>query len=261
MKKAVALLLVFTMLFVDFAYGIANGIDFGITANAASSGTCGDNVTWTLDDEGTLTISGTGKMYDYELMEAPWYSYQSSIKAVNICEGITSISNGAFFDCYAVASLFIPSSVADIGDYAFIQCASLESIDVSPDNQHFTSDDGVLMNLNKTELIAYPAGKKDTAYEIPSTVVAIDAYAFSDCYAITRLTIPSSVVIIGQAAFNTCIFLTDVSMPSSVRSIGKSAFYKCWALTGITIPSGVVDIDDGTFGYCKAPKIYQYRRA
>ena len=102
-----------------------------ITANAASSGTCGDNLTWTLDDSGTLTISGTGDMYDYTWSTpSPWYSSRSSIKTVIIENGVTSIGYRAFYDCSSLTSITIPDSVTSIGDWAFEDCSNLTSITI-----------------------------------------------------------------------------------------------------------------------------------
>ena len=92
-------------------------------ADVVSSGTCGaegDNLTWTLDSEGTLTISGTGAMTDYSYgSKAPWYSSRSSIKSVTIGSGVTTIGNYAFYYCSSLASVTIPDSVTSIGGGAF----------------------------------------------------------------------------------------------------------------------------------------------
>ena len=105
---------------------------FSTTASAAEttpSGTCGDNLTWTLDDEGTLTISGTGSMYDYSYSSsAPWYSYRSSIKSVVIGDSVTSIGDYAFRYCSSLTSVVIPDSVTSIGNDAFYSCGSLTSV-------------------------------------------------------------------------------------------------------------------------------------
>ena len=76
------------------------------TAAAASSGTCGDNVTWTLDDVGTLTISGTGPMKVYiSYSSVPWFSNRSSVKKVVIADGVTTIGDEAFYYCTSLTSV------------------------------------------------------------------------------------------------------------------------------------------------------------
>ncbi|SDL27023.1 Leucine rich repeat-containing protein [Sarcina sp. DSM 11001] len=92
------------------------------------SGTCGDNLTWTLDGEGILTISGTGKMYDYTGENMPWCSFNSSVKAIHIEEGVTSIGKNAFYWCRQLEDVTIPESMTKIGEYAFDGCAGLTNV-------------------------------------------------------------------------------------------------------------------------------------
>ena len=90
-------------------------------ANVVQSGTCGENLTWTFDDEGVLTITGTGEMTSH-----PWrWYYTDSIKSVVIGDGVTSIYSGAFSDCSLLTDISIPNSVEIIGDSAFSNCSGL----------------------------------------------------------------------------------------------------------------------------------------
>jgi len=89
-KKILSLALAFLLML--------STLPFAVSAETVSSGTCGENLTWTLDNEGTLSISGTGAMYDYRLSsELPWYSHLKHIKVVEIENGVTSIGDNAFF--------------------------------------------------------------------------------------------------------------------------------------------------------------------
>ena len=101
------------------------GIIQPVKAETIASGTCGDNLTWTLTDSGTLTISGTGEMYDYDSRPIAW-SYK--IREVQIEKGVTSIGNMAFNLCSNLTSVTIPEGVMSIGDGAFANCTSLTSI-------------------------------------------------------------------------------------------------------------------------------------
>ena len=94
------------------------------------SGTCGENLTWQLDEDGTLTISGQGEMSDYELLinESPWHSACEDIKTIIIGEGVTAIGKETFNDCKNVTKVVIPAGITRIGDWAFAACASLKEI-------------------------------------------------------------------------------------------------------------------------------------
>ena len=103
-------------------------------ADVVAEGTCGYNLTWTLDGDGTLTISGTGKMKDYYPSNndttAPWGENCSLIKSVVISDGVTSIGGYAFIDCFSLTSVTIPDSVTSIGGSAFSYCRSLTSVTI-----------------------------------------------------------------------------------------------------------------------------------
>ena len=198
-------------------------VDNGIvlySSNIVASGTCGaegnngDNLTWILDDEGVLTISGTGAMANWNWKGLPWYANKDKIESVVIEDGVTSIGANAFDGCSGLTSITIPSSVTSIGEHVFDGCSGLTSI------------------------------------TIPSSVTSIGAYAFSGCSGLTSITIPSSVTSIGWGAFDGCSGLTSITIPSSVTSIGAYAFNGCSGLTSITIPSSVTSIGWGAFDGC-----------
>ena len=226
-----------------------------LAAGIVDSGTCGaegdgSNLTWTLDSDGVLTISGSGDMYDYGLSDAPWYGSRSRVKSAVIAEGVTSIGSSAFDGCKSLASVTIPDSVTSIGDGAFASCTSLTGIWVAEGNSHYSSDaSGVLFNKDKTTLVQCP-GAFSGSYAIPDSVTSIGEQAFMGCTSLTSVTIPDSVTSIGGAAFLDCTSLTSVTIPDSVTSIGEYAFAKCRSLTSVTIPNGVTSIEEHTFDYC-----------
>ena len=103
-------------------------------ADTVKSGTCGENLTWTLYSGGTLIVSGTGAMTDYSNgSNAPWFNSCSSIKSVIIENSVTSIGDYAFDGCSSLTSVTIPDSVTSIGDGAFFGCSSLASVTI-PDS-------------------------------------------------------------------------------------------------------------------------------
>ena len=244
----------------------------------AQSGTCGDDVTWTLDTEsGTLTISGTGTMTNYTYNgskpNTPWYSYRSSITTVTIGSSVTSIGNYAFKGCSSLTSITIPNSVTSIGSDAFYGCSSLTSVHISDiaawckiafsasdANPLYCAHNLYLNGTLVTDLVI-PDGVTSiknyafygcslTSVTVPNSVTSIGVSAFYNCSSLTSVTIPNSVTSIGSSAFSTCSSLTSVTIPNSVTSIGSYAFYGCSSLTSIIIPNGVTSIGEGAFYNC-----------
>ena len=180
------------------------------------------------------------------------FEYCTNLTSIEIPSSVTSIGSSAFLDCTNLTSIEIPSSVTSVGYYAFSECTSLNSINVDKSNQKYSSEDGILFDKDKKELIRYPTGKKEKEYNIPSSVTRIEWAAFSGCTSLTSIEIPSSVTSIGFAAFGSCTNLTRIEIPSSVTRIGSSAFHSCTSLTRIEIQSSVtsIKIEGGAFAYC-----------
>lgn len=210
---------------------------------AATSGQCGDNVSWTLDDDGVLTISGTGEMWgwdiDYDTFEynTPWQESRGTIKKIIIGAGITSIGNHAFHGCSSLTDLTIPDSVVSLGDGAFYGCSTLTGIaigdNVTSIGEWTFNNCGALTNVT-----------------IGDSVTTIDEYAFCNCNSLLSLAIPDSVTGIGMCAFESCSSLTDVILPESITSIEAHTFYNCNALKSVTIPKSVTKIGLNAFYKC-----------
>ena len=243
----------------------------------AQSGTCGDNLTWTLSS-GTLTISGTGPMTDFNFFphtplrpNTPWYYYLSSIKTVIIEDGVTSIGYLAFEDCTGLTSITIPNSVTSIGYRAFYYCTGLTSVTIpsSVTSIGYDAFDGCKItkiyfsgtmeewctkafspNSISSSYTLYINGKAVTNAVIPNSVTSIGNYAFYDCSSLTALTIGNSVISIGTYAFSSCSGLTSIIIPNSVTSIGGCAFDSCSGLASVTIGESVTSIGDYAFKGC-----------
>ena len=95
-----------------------------------ASGTCGADVTWGLDTEGTLLISGKGDMYSYHSSGSPWLNWSNSIRKVVIEEGVTSVGGMAFYGCEQLTEVVLPDGLAAVGRYAFFGCSSLQQINL-----------------------------------------------------------------------------------------------------------------------------------
>ena len=169
-------------------------------------------ITWTLSDDGTLTISGTGDMSYYNPYAtyprySPWYSKRNKIKNAVIEYGVADIGSYAFWECSNLATITIPNSVTSIGRGAFSGCLALCSI------------------------------------TIPNSVTNIGNSAFYSCSGLTSVTIGNSVTSIGESAFMNCSSLTSITIPNSVTSIGVGAFFECSGLTSIIVEQGNKNYD------------------
>ena len=221
--------------------GILYGSVMKNVVKAESSGTCGNNVTWTLDDDGTLTISGSGRMENYDLViHVPWYEYRSQLKIVQIEQGVESIGTHAFQDC-ALTDITIPDSVTDIEEYSFCGCTSLTSI---------TIPDGV----ESIKFETFYRCTSLTSITIPESVTSINNRAFYECTSLTSITIPNSVTSIGMRAFENCSSLTSITIPDGVTTIRERLCYYCSSLMSVTIPDSVTTIEYGAFVGCKSLK-------
>ena len=182
----------------------------------------------------------------------------------NIHEGTKSISCHAFAGrieeaaCIELKSVNIPNSVIDIGSFAFGGCISLTSIDVDPSNKFYQSENGVLFNKGKTELLQYPSAKTQTSYILPDSVISIGDHAFKNCSNLTTITIPDSVTSIGSYAFSYCYSLTNITIPDGVTSIGEGAYSRCSRLTSIALPNSIISIGNYAFEDCTALKDVYY---
>lgn len=174
------------------------------------------------------------------------FSACDKLVKVNIPNGLTDIGIRAFESCISLKNIIIPSSVTNIGNSAFNGCYSLKSIEVAEDNSNYSSEDGVLFNKNKSNLICCPGGKAGE-YTIPDFVTSMSSGAFSNCRSITKVVIPNTITSIPYGAFTQCYALTDVVIPNSVTSIEDSAFKQCSSLANITIPSSVTNIGTDAF--------------
>ena len=231
----------------------------GLSANAEKSGTCGPNLKWHLTDDGVLTITGEGKMYDYS-HSRPW-GY-SDIKRIIIGDGVTTIGRSAFSGCSSLTSVNIPNSVTTIGEYAFRDCSSLTSVTIP--NSVTTIGGDAFYGCSSLTSVTIPnsvttIGKSAfhgcsalISVTIPNSVTTIGDDAFSYCKSLTSVTIPNSVTTIGWNTFSGCTSLTSVNIPNSVTTIGGEAFSGCSSLTSVTIPNSVMTIGGEAFSGCSS---------
>ncbi|MCD7786830.1 MAG: leucine-rich repeat protein [Oscillospiraceae bacterium] len=228
-----------TLLILLLTLGLAALLSTAALADDATNGTCGTNLTWTLNtDTGVLTISGEGAMEDYECGGAPWYSQREIITSVVIEDGVTSIGENAFCGS-SLASVTIPDGVIFIGEGAFASCFNLEEV-VLPSSITYIGNYVFELCDNLTDIV------------IPDNVTFLGDGVFSWCTALVSISIGSGITEIGEETFNKCLELKDVEIPAGVTSIGYGAFAYCLSLTNITLPEGVTSIGDYAFSSCNS---------
>lgn len=254
-----------------------------VSENSIANGKCGDDLIWNLDGNGTLTISGTGEMYDYGTgteEKAPWLAYE--IKTVSLEKGITSIGVAAFSGCTTLSDLKMPGviqikdgetfeqgafygctslinvespSLKDIGKYAFFNCISISKLDMP--------------EVTRVGVYAFGACRTLVSINIPK-VKEIEEYAFYSCNLSAGINIPE-VEMIGRSAFMCCHGLESINLPNiqnieagtfgesglkkidlpdTVTSIGSYAFGYCSELVEVNIPNSVTNIGEGAFQNC-----------
>ncbi len=189
-------------------------LDFSIMSKAATySGICGDNLVWKYNiDTKTLTISGTGAMYDYDTNRPSWEEHYFKMQNIVINKGVTTIGAYAFRAYPSLKSVEIPYGISTIGESAFASTAIVDLI-------------------------------------IPDSVTAIGDYAFSESALTGVVVFGEGIKIIGKEAFdNTC--LTKVKIPDSVTTIGDGAFFGCNRLTEVIIGDGCTNIGANAFAEC-----------
>lgn len=211
-----------------------------VQAEAVTSGTCGaegdgSNLTWSLSG-GVLTISGTGAMKDWEFYGnnvSPWCENEQ-ITGIVINDGVTSVGDGAFYQCKNVTNVKLPDTLKSIGYLAFYSCFGLKAVDIPNGVTSLTS--------------AFQNCRSLTTIDVPSSVTDIGG-AFATCVSLTNVTLPEGLTGIGKNAFASCERLTSIKIPSTVTSIGSYAFDDT-AIRTIDIPNGVTEIGERAFGQC-----------
>ena len=220
-KRILSILLAVLMLLSALPLGM---VDTAYAA-ALASGKCGDSATWTLDSTGTLTISGTGATYNYDMDDdgnsaAPWCT-KARIQRVNkvvVNSGITELGYSMFSNCTQLTSVSLPSGLKRIGSCLFLGCIRLSAI------------------------------------TIPSSVTTIESNAFTHCDSIAAITLPSGLRTMGDAVCSQMAKLTTATVSGGVTYLSNYAFNDCPSLKTITLPNMVKSIGICAFRYDTALK-------
>lgn len=276
-KRFVSLLLAISMIFslmpVSAVTAFAESENGG-EVTTVDSGYCGadnggENLRWTLDNNGVLTISGSGAMKDYprdENQRPDWYlNHKDSIRSVVLDNKITHIGDYAFDGCTSIksvrytgytgnAGVALPESVTTIGVHAFSDTGVTGTLKLP---EHLTEIDSSAF---------YHCGKLNGELKLPDTVKEIGGFAFNSCGFTGKLELPASLEKIGNDAFESCSGLTGkLTFPSKMNEIDFSIFHET-GITEVVIPSSIKTVRDFAFDSCmnlkkvylptEIPKIY-----
>ncbi len=245
------------------------------------NGTCGTSgVTYEIGSNQTLTISGSGQMPDYVVLDAPWNAYATSILNIVITDGVTSIGDNAFVNVQA-DEVIIPNTVDDIGQYAFgytysngsyekvpgfsIVGASGTIAEIYAENNGFTfksttpkalegiCGDGVTYKLTVDGVLTISGNGSMYSFGTVNTPWYEYVSGNRD-YVIREVKVLDGVTNVGENAFYGCTSLTKVTLSSSVTEICDRAFDGCTELASVTLSNGVKTIGDDAFSYCTSLK-------
>ena len=275
-KRFVSLLLAISMIFslmpVSAVTAFAESENGG-EVTTVDSGYCGadnggENLRWTLDNNGVLTISGSGAMKDYtwdENVRLDWYVRKKDIRSVVLDNRITHIGDYAFDKCTNIesvrytgytgnAGVALPESVTTIGVHAFSDTGVTGTLKLP---EHLTEIDSSAF---------YHCGKLNGELKLPDTVKEIGGFAFNSCGFTGKLELPASLEKIGNDAFESCSGLTGkLTFPSKMNEIDFSIFHET-GITEVVIPSSIKTVRDFAFDSCmnlkkvylptEIPKIY-----
>lgn len=203
-------------------------------ALADDNNKCGENLTWEFKG-GTLSIDGTGDMYDYsEDYLAPWSEHCVEITNVTISDGVTSIGSSAFCYC-SVKSITLPFGLKHIGASAFFYCPNIQQIKIPDSVEHI-------------DPYAFSFCKGLHTVQLPSSLTLISEELFAECDNLKNLSIPGSVTEIGANAFSKCTEFSLTGLPDGIKSIGAAAFANCGRIESLALPKTLDSIGEAAFG-------------
>jgi cell surface protein len=184
------------------------------------------------------SIDSIGEYAFYECEEVTEYTLNNGLKIIGL---------GAFASAKKITSFKIPASVVNIGVHAFLFCEELTRFVVDPANTVYVSEDGILYNKDKSELIKFPAAKNLSAYTMPNSVKIAKMGAMEGCGKIENIVFSENLDEIEEAAFMNCLRIEKVDLPAKLTTIGQQAFASCLKLHTINIPASVKKIESSSF--------------
>ena len=233
----------------DYSTPVTSGSDIPVTWLSADK--CGDHLTWDLDEDGTLTISGTGPMWDFDQASKPWHSQRSAIKKVVIADGVTYIGKYAFYFCNNITDVSIPTSVTEIGKGAFLLCMNLRYVYY---DGFFAQAQQIVIRNENTELsnaysrYLFRSGSLDGGNVFWTVdgefgVLTISGTGGSGIHVtapwqewsqwITGIEIQEGIDTVWEDAFRDCSNVVVVGLPISLKLVESGAFSACTELSDV----------------------------
>lgn len=198
-----------------------------------ATGECGENAIWSLDNQGTLTLYGFGRMMDcVGYGESPWKDYKKQIQRVEIRDGITGVGAYAFTNLPQLKFVSVPSSVEKIGNYAFYY-SDLQAIEFSE-------------GLQEIGEYAFKQCYELQSVSLPKTLTKLGKDAFYSA-GLINLKISGPLDEVGKNAFSYCDKLEQVELDDSVKRLGEFMFSQCAALKNIVLPKNLEVIEWSAF--------------
>lgn len=203
------------------------------------------------------------------------FSY-SGISSIKLPSSLITLGSRAFYCCDNLTEIFIQGKVTDFGELIFDRCVNLQNIEVDGNNPILKSEDGVLYSKDMKKLIAYPIGKENSEFVIPSTITTVGARAFALSNHLRNVRFPQNLSSIEEGAFFSCDSIDDIVLPEklvsigdmgltgigikhlripmSVKNVGNRAFAACSKLENVFIPDTDISLGDEVFLDCVSLK-------
>ena len=236
MKKAISILISGIMMTSSMPLATFAAEDQPVVISeidSALSGSYSENITWTLDADGKLTLSGEGEIPDRDGI-TPWFDQMVNIKTIVVGEGITKIGKGVFLGLESVTSASLPDGIKSIDDSAFEECVNLKNVNIPEGVESIGNESFYKCALESLEL--------------PDSIKTIGEKAFVSGN-FGSIELPSGITRLENGALGSCEYLNEVTIPDTVTYIGGTFGY-CKSLTSITIPESVEEISYKAFAHC-----------
>ncbi len=242
-----------------------------------ASGSCGEGLQWRLFRGGQMVVSGKGDMYFTEDSDF-WDDYKDKITSLEVEEGVTSISSGAFSGCSNLETVVLPDTLTSIGSDAFRNCTKLHSVKLPVDATtinafpgctnvkaiHYTygstgimvdrttasGSTGIYGYLNMEKMLEYQCRNSLETVVYEDEITQISNFAAYEASKLYSVYLPECLELIGANAFAGCTSLSTLELPEELTQLGNGAFYGCTGLTKLSFPETLTTIGSSAFAGC-----------